>query len=48
MEREAKIYNGEKLISSIRGPGKTGQLHVKKNEIKIFSHTIYENKLKMD
>ena len=26
---EAKIYNGEKTVSSISGAGKTGQLHVK-------------------
>ena len=40
MTKEAKLYNGEKTISSINGAGKTGQLHVKKkrkekkNEIK--------------
>ena len=27
--KEARIYNGEKTVSSIRGGGKTGQLHVK-------------------
>ena len=27
--REARIYNGEKTVSSISGAGKTGQLHVK-------------------
>ena len=27
--KEAKIYNGEKTVSSISGAGKTGQLHVK-------------------
>ena len=27
--KEARIYNGEKTASSIRGAGKTGQLHVK-------------------
>ena len=26
---EARIYNGEKTVSSISGAGKTGQLHVK-------------------
>ena len=26
--KEARIYNGEKIASSISGPGKTGQLHV--------------------
>ena len=27
--KEARIYNGEKTVSSISGAGKTGQLHVK-------------------
>ena len=27
--KEARIYNGEKIVSSISGAGKTGQLHVK-------------------
>ena len=27
--KEARIYNGEKTISSTSGAGKTGQLHVK-------------------
>ena len=29
LTKEAKIYNGEKIVSSISGAGKTGQLHVK-------------------
>ena len=29
MTREASIYNGEKIVSSINGAGKIGQLHVK-------------------
>ena len=29
MTKEATIYNGENTVSSIRGAGKTGQLHVK-------------------
>ena len=29
MTKETKIYNGEKIVSSISGVGKTGQLHVK-------------------
>ena len=28
-DKEAKIYNGEKTVSSISGAGKTGQLHLK-------------------
>ena len=27
--KEARIYNGEKPVSSISSAGKTGQLHVK-------------------
>jgi len=30
MTKEARIYNGEKIVSSIRGARKTGQLHIKK------------------
>ena len=26
---EAGIYNGKKTVTSVRGAGKTGQLHVK-------------------
>ena len=29
LTKEARIYNGAKIASSIRGAGKTGQLHVK-------------------
>ena len=29
MTKEARIYNGEKTLSSISGAGKTRQLHVK-------------------
>ena len=29
LTKEARIYNGEKTVSSINGAGKTGQLHVK-------------------
>ena len=28
MTKEAILYNGEKIISSIHGAGKTGQVHV--------------------
>ena len=27
--KEARIYNGEKTVSSVNGARKTGQLHVK-------------------
>ena len=34
MTKEARIYNGEKIVSSMSGAGKTGQLHVMKlNEV---------------
>ena len=29
MTKEARIYNGEKTVSSINGAGKSGQPHVK-------------------
>ena len=29
MTKEARIYNGEKTISSISGTGKTGELYVR-------------------
>ena len=45
--KEARIYNGEKTASSIRGAGKTGLLHVE-NEIRTLPNTIHKNKLKMD
>ena len=45
MTKEARIYNGEKTVSS-SGAGKTGQLHVK--EIRTLPNTIHKNELKMD
>ena len=47
MTKEARIYNGEKTLSSINGAGKTGQLHVK-NEIKTLPNTIHKKELKMN
>ena len=32
LSKEARIYNGEKTVSSIIGAGKTGQPHVKKRD----------------
>jgi len=29
MTKEVKIYSGENTVSSVSGPGKTGQLYVK-------------------
>ena len=30
LAKEARVYNGAKTASSIKGAGKTGQIHVKK------------------
>ena len=43
--KEARIYNGENIVSSTSDIGKAGELHV--NEIRTFLHTIYKNKLKI-
>ena len=42
MTKEARINNGEKTVSSILVPGKTEQLYVLKNEIRIVL-TLYIN-----
>ena len=47
MIKEARIYNGNKTVSSISSAGKTGQLHVK-NESRTLLNTIHKNNLKMD
>ena len=46
MTKEARIYNGEKTISSINYPRILDSL-MQKNEIRKFLHTIFENKLKI-
>ena len=33
MIKEARLYNRGKIVSSINGAGKTGQLHVKKMKL---------------
>ena len=33
LTKEARIYNGAKIASSINGAGKTGQLHVKERNL---------------
>ena len=48
MTKETRLYNREKTASKINGAGKTGELHVKKHEIRTFSNTIHKNKLKMN
>ena len=35
MTKEARLYNGGKIVSSLDGAGKTGQLHVKKKRKKL-------------
>ena len=47
MAKVAKIYNGENIVSSVSGAGKTGQLqfHCK---FRTLSNNINKNKLKMD
>ena len=40
LTNEARIYSGEKTVSSISGAGKTGQLHVKENKLE-YSLTPY-------
>ena len=47
MTKEARIYKGEKAVSSISDAGKTEELDVKER-IRTLSNTIYKNKLKMD
>ena len=42
--KEVRTYNGEKIICSLSDTGKSGQLHVKKNEIRTFSDTTYKIK----
>ena len=46
LTKEARIYNGAKMASSISGAWKTGQLHVK-NEIRTFSNIIHKDKHKV-
>ena len=48
LTKEARIYNGTKTDSSINDVGKTGQLQVKKNEVRTHPNTIHKDKLKMD
>ena len=45
--KEGRIYNGEKTVSSISGPGKLNS-YMSKNEIRTLPNTIHKNKLKLD
>ena len=47
LTKEARLYNGEKIISLTSGAGKTGQ-SLEKNETRTLSNTIPNNSLKMD
>ena len=44
MTKEARIYNGEKTVSSTSGPGKTGQLRVKQQEHMLTLYTKINSK----
>ena len=47
LKEKARIYNGEQIVTSISGPGKTGQLCAK-HEIRTLANNTHRNKLKMD
>ena len=47
-EKEARLHNVGKTVSSTNGAGKTRQVHVKKKETRLFFNTVQKNKLKMD
>ena len=47
MTKEARIYNGEKTVSSISGAGRLDS-YTLENKIRVLSNTIHKNILKMD
>ena len=47
MSKDARIYNGKKIVSSISAVGELDR-YMQKNESRTFSYTIYKNKLKID
>ena len=47
-EKEARLHNVGKTVSSTNCAGKTRQVHVKKKETRLFFNTVQKNKLKMD
>ena len=46
LTKEARLYNGAKIESSVSGTGKTGWLGIK--EIRTLPNTIHKDKLKTD
>ena len=48
LTKEARIYNGEKIVSSIMVLGKLDGHMLKKKKIRSFLSSIHKNKLKMD
>ena len=49
IKKEAKLYNREKSESSINGTGETQQQsNMLKKQTGLLSHTMYENKHKVD
>ena len=44
LTKEARIYNGTKIASSVNGAGKTGQLHVKEWEYSLAPYTKINSK----
>ena len=47
LTKRAKIYNGEKTVSSTNGAGKTGQLCLKIMKLVHFLTSYTKNKVKM-
>ena len=47
MTKEARLYNGEKTVSSVSGAGKLDS-YMEENEIRTFSNPKHKNELKMD
>ena len=42
-DKETRIYNGEKPVSSVSGAGKTGQLHAKEWQLLSFIQGMNKN-----
>ena len=46
LTKEPRIYDGERIVSSVNGVGKTGQ-QMQKNETGPLSYTTHKNQFKM-